>query len=152
VHFFREMTMHYEFRKLGREDIASVYEIRFSVTENLIHAHQIKYLCREQLLEDIGQGGGWMCLFNGEKVGFSLGLFVPGAVVAALFVVPEHQGRGIGKRLLRLATTWLNERGAHRIMLETDPGSKADLFYQRQGWQRGELTKEGVQVEFSLTI
>jgi GNAT superfamily N-acetyltransferase len=60
-----------------------------------------------------------------------------------LFVKPTHEGRGIGKRLLRLATDWLFEMDATMIALSTDAHTRADRFYRAQGWQRGELKPDG---------
>lgn len=45
-----------EFLKLEPRHIKEVYDIRFSVKENMVHAHQIQYLQREQVIEDISQG------------------------------------------------------------------------------------------------
>src|ERR1700731_1051617 len=124
------IQMTYQFRKLTIDDIGATYEIRFSVTENLIHQHQLKYLHRQHVLTDIEQGGGWMCLCNGKKIGFSMAVFALEPIIAALFVVPDHHGKGVGKKLLSLATAWFVENGALRITLETDRGSTAEGFYR----------------------
>ena len=52
------------FEKLRKEHLPFFYEIRFSVEENIVHPHQIQYLLRQQVLDDIGQGGGWICKIN----------------------------------------------------------------------------------------
>lgn len=44
------------FEKLTAQHLPYLYEIRFSVEENLLHPHQIQYLQRKQALEDINQG------------------------------------------------------------------------------------------------
>lgn len=43
------------FEKLTAQHLPYLYEIRFSVEENLLHPHQIQYLQRTQALEDINQ-------------------------------------------------------------------------------------------------
>ena len=138
------------YRKLEVSDLADVYEIRFSCTENIIHPHQIQYLLRETALKDIGQGGGWMCLDGDVKVGFSMPIFAPEPMLAALFVRPEYQRRGIGKKLMGLAINWLKENKSESIILETDPGSYADEFYKRNGWERGKMAEYGLQVIYRL--
>ena len=57
----------------------------------------------------------------------------------ALFVDPEYEAKGVGRRLLKLATDWLFARGVVEIHLSTSVDSRADAFYRKQGWQRGEL-------------
>lgn len=142
----------YIFRKLEASDLADTYDIRFSCTENIIHPHQIQYLLRETALKDIGQGGGWICLDKDVKVGFSMPIFAPEPMLAALFVRPEYQRQGIGKKLMGLAINWLKENNAQSVVLETDPGSYADEFYKRNGWCRGEMAEHGLQVIHRLNL
>ena len=138
--------MTYSYRSLTESDLRATYEIRFSVTENLIHGHQVKYLQREHALDDIRQGGGWMCVAaDGMEVGFCLPLFIPEPYLAALFVLPEHQGKGVGGALLELALEWLKERGGRLITLETDPGSGAEVFYKNRGWKKTGTGELGIQ-------
>ncbi|CAE6865288.1 hypothetical protein R69746_08054 [Paraburkholderia aspalathi] len=142
----------FEFRKLQVTDLPTYYEIRFSVTENLIHEHQVKYLQREWALSDIAQGGGWLCFEGAVAVGLCLPLFVPDPIVAALFVRPEYHGRGIGRKLLELSIDWLRGNGAQNITLETDSGTRADGFYKHLGWKRGDPSDQGGQVSFTLDL
>lgn len=64
-----EMTL----ENLEAKHLPFLYEIRFSVNENIAHPHQIKYLLREQALNDISQGGGVICKVNEIYAGYSLG-------------------------------------------------------------------------------
>ncbi|QDQ82238.1 GNAT family N-acetyltransferase [Paraburkholderia megapolitana] len=137
--------MVYSYRPLTENDLRATYEIRFSVTQNLIHGHQVKYLQRDHALEDIRQGGGWMCVADGREVGFCMPLFIPEPYLAALFVVPEHQGKGVGGALLELALKWLKEKGGRLITLETDPGSVAEGFYKNRGWEKTGMGEFGIQ-------
>ncbi|MDI9228582.1 GNAT family N-acetyltransferase, partial [Serratia bockelmannii] len=47
------------FEKLTAQHLPYLYEIRFSVEENLLHPHKVQYLQRNQALEDINQCAGW---------------------------------------------------------------------------------------------
>jgi GNAT superfamily N-acetyltransferase len=67
----------------------------------------------------------------------------------ALFVLPAHEGKGIGKRLLKLATDWLFDMGASSIILSTTIGTRADRWYEMQGWSRGEVNGDG-EVQYRL--
>ncbi|MBL1188400.1 GNAT family N-acetyltransferase, partial [Escherichia coli] len=98
------------------------------------HPLQNQDLHRTQALDDINQGGGWICKCGDDYAGVGFGLFIPEPLIGGLFVKPEYQSKGIGSALLNAVTAWLFENGAQEIRLTTDPGSKAEAFYQRRGW------------------
>ena len=54
--------------------------------------------------------------------------------IFALFVLPEHEGRGLGNRLLDLALQWLWDNGAELVWLTTSPDTRAARFYVRRSW------------------
>lgn len=54
----------------------------------------------------------------------------------ALFVAPDREGRGIGRALLRRACDGLRAAGHRRAVLGTEPGTRAEGFYLREGWTR----------------
>ena len=98
-------------------------------------------------------GRSWVCCdARGRLVGFSsAALPTPksDASIWALFVLPELEGRGLGKRLLALATEWLFAQDAPRIVLGTAAATRADAFYERLGWRRGKMI-DAIEVEFTL--
>lgn len=87
-----------ELIKLTAEHIKEMYDIRFSVAENLVHAHQIEYLQRNVILADVAQGGGWICKTDDGYVGYGLGIHIPHALIGGLFVRPEYQGAELGEQ------------------------------------------------------
>jgi GNAT superfamily N-acetyltransferase len=93
-------------------------------------------------------GQSWVCEVEGRVVGFSAAA-LRDASIWALFVLPEFEGRGIGKRLLALATDWLFAQGAPQIVLGTAAATRADAFYAKLGWRRGEM-RDDLEVEFTL--
>lgn len=121
--------------------------VRLAVNENrLSNPARITPAMYADHLGPLGQS--WVCEGEGRIVGFSSAA-VRDASIWALFVLPEFEGRGIGKRLLALATEWLFEQGATRVVLGTAAGTRADAFYARVGWRRGALRDDG-EVEFTL--
>ena len=128
------------FREAKVEDIPALSEVRRSVKENVLS--DPRKVTREMYAAYLGESGkGWLCEIGGEVVGFSVAS-AEDASIWALFVKPSYEGRGIGKRLLRLATDWLFGMSATSIALSTDAGTRADRFYEGQGWQRGEMKSD----------
>lgn len=134
------------FHKLTEQHLKDLYEIRFSVHENPLRSHQIQYLQREQALEDIRQGGGWICKKENEYAGYAFGIFIPEPLVGGLFVKPEYHHKGIGSQLLSLVTQWFFEQGTTEISLTTDAGSKAEHFYRKRGWQPSGVDEFGQMI------
>lgn len=83
----------------------------------------------------------WVAELDGCIVAFSMADAKDGCVFAA-FVRPEHEGRGLGRRLMEPAESFLFER-FERIWLETDGASRAAGFYRKLGWQITETFENG---------
>jgi GNAT superfamily N-acetyltransferase len=75
-------------------------------------------------------------------VAFAIGNAANGNVWA-LFVHPEHEGRGHGRRLHDTMVSWLWDAGLQRLWLTTEPGTRAQRFYQAAGWQLTDTTIGG---------
>ena len=137
----------FNFREATSDDIPGMSVVRLAVRENrLSNADRITPAMYADHLGTLGRS--WVCEVEGRIVGFSAAA-LSDASIWALFVLPEYEGRGIGKRLLALATEWLFAQGKPRIVLSTAASTRADAFYARLGWRRGEL-RDGVEVEFTL--
>ena len=130
------------YRAVTEADIDQLFEVRTSVLENQI---DLSLIPRELVLEVLNDGGSYLCADNGYVVGFSMA--TASGSIFALFVRPEYEGQGIGKRLLQEALNYLKAKGLSQATLETMPDTRADAFYQKQGWVRGELNEDG-DVEF----
>ena len=129
------------FREAGIEDIPALFDVRQSVKENILS--DVRKVTPEMCVAYLTETGkGWLCEIEGEVVGFSVAS-LEDASIWALFVKPSYDGRGIGKKLLRLATDWLFAMSATSIMLSTDAHTRADRFYEKQGWRRGEMKPDG---------
>ena len=114
------------------DDIGEIQRIRASVRENRLSApgsvqdHHVRAMLRS--------GRGWVCEIDGRVVGFTIA-DREGASIWALFVDPAFERQGIGRRLHDASVEWLFAAGVARIALTTDPGTRAERFYQSAGWQ-----------------
>jgi GNAT superfamily N-acetyltransferase len=138
------------FREATGADMPGISRVRTAVTENALTLEQLAARgvtdasVAASFLKD---SKGWVAIGGGEIVGFSIADRTSNSIFA-LFVLPGHEGRGIGGRLFELAVSWLWDNGAARIWLTTDPQSKAARFYERRGWvamgrsERGDMRYE----------
>lgn len=136
-----DLKLHY--RIANEDDIDAMSAIRLDVRENRLS--DPAWLTRQMWIDALqpsGNANTWVCESDSRIVGFAAGR-IREADIWALFVDPAHEGRGIGKNLLRLAVDWLLAAGVDEIRLGTGAQTRADAFYQRQGWQRGELATNG---------
>lgn len=138
-----------QFRLATVADIDAIFVVRFAVKENVLSnpARVTREMCIDYL-DKLGRG--WVCEIEGRVVGFSYAARADHSIWA-LFVLPDFEGRGVGKALLNLAVDWLFEIGAERVILSTEANTRADRFYRAQGWTRGEM-KDDVEVRYALSI
>ncbi len=80
------------------------------------------------------RGRGWVAEAESRIMGFAVA-DRRRMNVWALFVDPSAEGRGVGRRLHDAMMEWLfTAAGAERVWLSTDPGTRAERFYQAAGW------------------
>jgi GNAT superfamily N-acetyltransferase len=121
------------FREATPSDISQLQLIRHSVRENILSDPTLvtDELCALYLTE---RGKGWVCEHKGQIVGFAI-IDLQEHNVWALFLLPEFEGQGIGKQLHRTMLDWYFQQTHEPIWLGTDPGTRAEQFYRRQGWR-----------------
>lgn len=93
-------------------------------------------------------GRGWVAEWDGEVVGFCYADHRDSSIWA-LFVAPEYEGQGVGKRLLAGAVDWLFELGKECVQLSTGANTRAARFYLAQGWV-SEEAKDGKELRYRL--
>lgn len=121
-----------DLRIAGCDDIAGMHRVRLAVRENrLSHPDRITAADYRAALDSLGRG--WVIEAQGEIVAFAIA-YASGSVWA-LFVDPAHEGRGHGRALHAAMVDWLWSRGLAQLTLTTAPGSRAEGFYRRLGWQ-----------------
>ena len=127
-------------RQAALSDVPDIQRIRRSVRENRLVATAIS---DHQVRESITKTGrGWVIESEGEVVAFAIGNVVNGNIWA-LFVHPGHERRGYGRLLHDTMVEWLFSRGLKRLWLTTEPGTRAQRFYETAGWERVGLTDGG---------
>ena len=82
-----------------------------------VQSGQVIGMCTGQLLISTAQGG-------------------LSALVEDVAVQPDHQGKGVGRRLVAVAEAWAVSQGASRIQLLADRNNAPALaFYQKMKFQ-----------------
>jgi GNAT superfamily N-acetyltransferase len=118
-------------RQACRDDIPALMRIRLAVVENRLTSRTISSSDYAEAIEHTGRG--WVIEADGEVVAFAVGNSETGNIWA-FFVLPAHEGRGYGHRLHDAMVKWLWTRGLDRLSLTTEPGTRAQRFYERAGW------------------
>lgn len=118
-------------RQARRGDIGAMHRLRCAVRENRLTTSVITEAHYAPAIEDTGRG--WVIEADGAIVAFAVGNAETGNIWA-LFVDPEHERRGHGRRLLEVMVEWLFSRGLQRLWLGTEPATRASRFYAAAGW------------------
>jgi len=120
------------FREAIVEDIPQIQIVRNSVKENQLSDPA---LVTNKDCEDFitHRGKGWVCEADNKIVGFSIADLKENNIWA-LFVHPDHEGKGIGKRLHHLMLDWYFSQTQKTVWLGTAPNTRAEAFYKNAGW------------------
>jgi GNAT superfamily N-acetyltransferase len=94
-------------------------------------------------------GRGWVVEVNGQVLGFAIANAVT-ANIWALFVDPEHEGLGHGRRLHDVMVEWLWTQGQRQLWLTTESGTRAQRFYVSAGWRFTDKAENG-ELRYELT-
>jgi GNAT superfamily N-acetyltransferase len=133
-------------RQAVRSDIAGMHRVRMSVRENRLVTTVITeadYIAPIEL-----SGRGWVIEASGSVVAFAVGNS-QNASIWALFVDPGFEGHGFGRQLHDTMVTWLWQQGHGRLWLTTEPGTRAQRFYEAAGWKQAGDADHG-EVRYEL--
>ena len=134
-------------RQARRTDIPAMHRVRTAMLENRLTSSLVTEADYVAAIE--GSGQGWVVDVDGEIAGFAVGNATDGSIWA-LFVDPRHEGRGYGRSLIDVTVAWLWSRGLERLWLTTDPGTRAQRFYEASGWRCVGRTEKG-ELRFELS-
>lgn len=138
-----------KFRIAKIEDIANIHRVRNSVRENALSNPDL--ITHEDYVEFLTQRGkGWVCEVDDQIVGFSVA-DLKDDNIWALFLAPEFEGKGIGRKLQELMLDWYFSNGKSKVWLGTAPQTRAADFYRKSGWK--EIGKNGEkEIKFEMTL
>ena len=136
------------FREALITDIPQIQIVRNSVRENRLSNPG---LVPDKDVEEyiIHRGKGWVCEINNNIVAFAIA-DLQDDNIWALFLHPDHEGKGIGKRLHDTMLDWYFDQNKNSVWLGTSPGTRAEGFYRKAGWSETGTHGKG-EVKFEMT-
>ncbi|NHN25014.1 GNAT family N-acetyltransferase [Flavobacterium jejuense] len=137
------------FREAKVSDIKQIQKVRNSVKENTLSNPNL--VTDEDCEVFITQRGkGWVCEIDNEIVGFSI-VDLKEKNIWALFLKPEFEKQGIGRKLHNRMLDWYFEQTKENIWLGTAPNTRAELFYRKTGWTEIGTHGNG-EIKFEMTF
>ena len=136
------------YRTANIDDVQQMFEVRMSVKENVLVNTDLvtDELCIEYLTN---RGKGFVCAINNHLVGFGIADLIDDNIWA-LFVRPEFEGIGIGRKLHDAMLNWYFKQGKEKVWLSTSPNTRAEKFYRKAGWQDVWRNPNG-EIRFEMT-
>jgi len=137
-----------KFREAKIQDIKQIQVVRHSVKENVLSnpALVTDKDCEEYITI---RGKGWVCEIDDMIIGFSIADLKENNIWA-LFVQPEYERLGVGKKLHDLMVDWYFAQTQENVWLSTAPKSRAELFYKKAGWRETGKTANG-EIRFEMS-
>jgi GNAT superfamily N-acetyltransferase len=119
-------------REAVLNDIPQIQVVRNSVKENVLSdpGFVTDKDCEEFLTS---RGKGWVCEIDSKIVGFSIADLKENNIWA-LFLQPEFEKQGIGRRLHDTMLDWYFAQTKKNVWLGTSPNTRAEIFYRKSGW------------------
>ena len=136
------------FREARTEDIPQIQVVRHTVKENVLSnpALVTDEDCEKYITV---RGKGWVCEIDNVIVGFSIADLKENNIWA-LFLRPEHEGKGIGKKLHDVMLDWYFSQTKEAVWLGTAPNTRAEKFYRKAGWREVGIHGKG-EIKFEMS-
>lgn len=136
-------------REAKVKDISQIQVVRNSVKENTLSNPDLvtDKDCEKFITE---RGKGWVCEIDGKITGFSI-VDLKDHNIWALFVDPDFEKKGIGKKLHNIMLNWYFTQTKENVWLGTSPNTRAELFYRKSKWK--EIGMHGKnEIKFEMTF
>ena len=140
--------MRFSIREASEKDIDQIQVIRNLVKENVLPDPKLvsNEDCRIYLTK---RGKGWVAESDDAIVGFAIADLKDNNIWA-LFIHPDHEKKGIGKKLHDTMLEWYFDSGKSWVWLSTGHGTRAEGFYESHNWTRTGETDDG-EIKFEMT-
>ena len=137
------------YRQAEIRDIAEIQYVRNAVKENRLSDPA---LVPDKDVEEYitERGRGWVCEMQEKIVGFAIIDLIENNVWA-LFVLPQFEAMGIGKKLHQIMMEWYFVHTKEKVWLGTAPNSRAEKFYRMQGWIETGIHGKG-EIKFEMSF
>jgi GNAT superfamily N-acetyltransferase len=137
------------FREANIDDIKQIQRVRRAVKENVLSnpALVTDDDCKEYLT---GRGKGWVCEMENDIVGFAIADLKENNIWA-LFVQPEFEKKGIGRKLHQTMLDWYFAQTKESVWLGTAPHTRAEKFYKTIGWNEIGMYGKG-EIKFEMSF
>lgn len=144
--------MDFEVTRAVAADAPECVRLRGMTRENAVPEERLRAygITAGSWAEDImgGRLPGWVARSGGQLVGYCFGASETGEVMV-LALLPQVEGKRLGKRLLQLVIEDLRSHGHNRLFLgcSPDPEVRSYGFYRHLGWKiTGATDRHGDQV------
>lgn len=130
------------------KDISQIQVVRNLVNENRLSDPAV---VPDSDVEDFitRRGRGWVCEIDEQVVGFAIADLVDNNIWA-LFIHPDFERIGIGKKLHDEMLNWYFLQTDKTVWLGTSPKTRAELFYRKAGWKEVGIHGKG-EIKFEMT-
>lgn len=130
------------------KDIPEIQIIRHSVKENILSDPNL--VSDADCVEYItNRGKGWVYEINNLMVGFAIADLQENNIWA-LFILPEYEKNGIGKKLHDTMLKWYFSQTDKTVWLSTSPNTRAEKFYRNAGWREVGVYGKG-EIKFEMS-
>lgn len=135
------------YREAEIKDIPQIQIVRNAVKENQLSDPS---LVPDKDVEEyiMNRGKGWVCEIDKRIAGFAIVDLVDNNVWA-LFMHPDFEAKGIGKKLHHIMMDWYFNNTKEKIWLGTAPHSRAEKFYRMQNWKEVGMHGKG-EIKFEM--
>lgn len=129
-------------------DIPEIQIIRHSVKENILSDPNL--VSDADCVEYItNRGKGWVYEINNLMVGFAIADLQENNIWA-LFILPEYEKNGIGKKLHDTMLKWYFSQTDKTVWLSTSPNTRAEKYYRNAGWREVGVYGKG-EIKFEMS-
>lgn len=134
-------------REATIDDIPQIQIVRNAVKENRLSSpDRITDKDCEDHLTRLGKG--WVAVIDNMIIGFAI-VDLSANNVWAMFLLPEHENKGYGKKLHTVMMDWYFAQTREPIWLTTASNTRAETFYNKNGWTETAYTPEELKFEMN---